>query len=486
MTDEKDPRPSLKLSDLAFASSRRYGGRPQYLGPVYFRPGEPPFVNVCGEKLRVRIFDRPSASGSGTESIVELVDPVPDKLFTEASPELFAALDLMKPGEPQTISAEIPLDTNGDRFAPGSVKTALEEFRGVDLSNGRDRSVSVELPFVQAPPDGARLVEKHDPPFAPGPVEMAEDDLKHQTRTAVERALGSSAGVPGPVVDSFLRGSARPRERYFVPGSDAHREHAVAFPCVSCGTRTDVVAVKCSKCCSRDDVLPDGPWKFDQRVVDAFEDMLRRSIPDYETMRGLVNSLGEAFVEKAPGSTVLDLGCARGEGLVHFVAKFGARNRCLGVDASGPMVEAARRRFAGLPYVEICRRDLRKEFPDAGRNVSLVLLVLTLQFVPVEHRQKILAESFNALRPGGALILVEKLCPRTVEQGVLFGALYDEHKRRAGYSPDQIERKKLSLEGVLVPLTEGDNVGRLEAAGFRGVYPFWRWLNFGGYLARKP
>ena len=30
---------------------------------------------------------------------------------------------------------------------------------------------------------------------------------------------------------------------------------------------------------------PDGKWAFDKNVTDVFTDMLRRSIPDYDTMR---------------------------------------------------------------------------------------------------------------------------------------------------------------------------------------------------------
>lgn len=233
-----------------------------------------------------------------------------------------------------------------------------------------------------------------------------------------------------------------------------------------------------------DRVEPSGPWKFDQEVTDAFEDMLRRSIPQYDVMRAAVNSLGARFVKD--GTDVFDLGCARGEALEPFLRKFGARNRFVGIDASEPMIEAATRRFEGYiraGVVRIERMDLRTEFP-AGRP-SLILLVLTLQFVPLEARQSVLWTCYERLVPGGALLLVEKLGIGDYPLGQAFEETYRDHKRAAGYTDEQIERKRLSLEGVLVPLREEENLGRLRTVGFGQAECFWRWMQFAGFVAVK-
>ena len=37
----------------------------------------------------------------------------------------------------------------------------------------------------------------------------------------------------------------------------------------------------------RDQTRPQGKWAFDGEVARVFDDMLARSIPQYETMRGL-------------------------------------------------------------------------------------------------------------------------------------------------------------------------------------------------------
>ena len=58
-------------------------------------------------------------------------------------------------------------------------------------------------------------------------------------------------------------------------------------------------------------------------------------------------------------------------------------------------------------------------------------------------------------------------------------------KKQNGYTEEQIERKRLSLEGVLVPVTSDWNIDLLKQAGFRQVDIFWKWMNFVGYIAFK-
>ena len=58
-------------------------------------------------------------------------------------------------------------------------------------------------------------------------------------------------------------------------------------------------------------------------------------------------------------------------------------------------------------------------------------------------------------------------------------------KREQGYSAEEIERKRLSLERVLVPMTAKWNEELLRDAGFRQVDCFWRWMNFAGWFAVK-
>ena len=233
-----------------------------------------------------------------------------------------------------------------------------------------------------------------------------------------------------------------------------------------------------------DKVLPQGPWQFDQEVTDVFDDMLRRSIPQYNAMRQATFEVGSRFVR--PGTTIIDMGCSRGESLIPYVSKFGASNDYIGIEVSDPMIEAARENFARHPHgdrVQIQHTDLRHDFPSA--TSSLVLSVLTLQFTPIEYRQRIIRRVFESLASGGAFILVEKILGATAELDEAFVDLFLEIKKQNGYSQGQIDRKRLSLEGVLVPVTARWNEELLREEGFAAVDCFWRHLNFAGWVAVK-
>jgi len=225
-----------------------------------------------------------------------------------------------------------------------------------------------------------------------------------------------------------------------------------------------------------------GSWTFDADVAGAFDDMLERSIPMYATMRSVCFEVGSSFVQ--PKTWVVDLGCSRGEALAPFVDRFGAHNRYLGVEVSDPMIEAARERFSlWSSVVDIKKVDLRSDYPPVSASVALA--VLTLQFVPIEHRGNLVARMHEALLPGGAAIVVEKVLGGSPMVDRLLVDRYRAMKRSNGYTEDEIMRKALALEGILVPVTARWNEELLRAVGFREVECIWRWMNFAAWVAVK-
>ena len=229
---------------------------------------------------------------------------------------------------------------------------------------------------------------------------------------------------------------------------------------------------------------PNGPWQFDTAVTEVFDDMLSRSIPQYENMRDLVFDIGQRFVR--PQLNILDLGCSKGESLVRFIDKFGADNYYTGIEISKPMLEVAKTRFKTHPCsdrINIHDLDLRHTYPDS-QNI-LTLSILTLQFIPVERRLTILKLAYQHTQPGGALILVEKIRGSSKQLDQLMIDRYHEFKLSQGYSKKAIEQKKRSLEGILIPLSATENLQMLHQAGFAEVDCFWRWMNFSGWIAVK-
>lgn len=243
-----------------------------------------------------------------------------------------------------------------------------------------------------------------------------------------------------------------------------------------------------------DQTMPEGKWAFDADVTAAFDDMLQRSIPQYDVMRDAVLSVGAPFVQER--TDVVDIGCSRGESLAPFVDAFWSRrsrdnawrfvNKFVGVEVSQPMLAAARARFADHirnNQVEIVDCDLRARYPDV--RASLTLSVFTLQFIPIECRQHVVQEIYDHTVHGGALVLVEKVLGATARIDKLLVDRYYRMKADNGYSQAAIDRKRLALSGVLVPVTAQWNEELLRQAGFAQIDNVWTWMNFRAWIAIK-
>jgi tRNA (cmo5U34)-methyltransferase len=231
-----------------------------------------------------------------------------------------------------------------------------------------------------------------------------------------------------------------------------------------------------------DKVVPGEKWKFDENVTACFDDMLARSIPDYAVMRKLVTNLSKRFINNA--DRVVDLGASRGEAIAELVNEF-PRTEFLAIEVSNPMAEVLKERFVGSNVV-IDETDLRVSTGAiTARSNSLVLSILTLQFIPMEYRQGIVEAIYKSMPKGGAFILVEKILGNNAVTSSILIEEYHLFKQSNGYSYEDIERKRAALEGVLVPITYGSNMELLKASGFVHVDCFWRHLNFCGFLCIK-
>jgi tRNA (cmo5U34)-methyltransferase len=136
--------------------------------------------------------------------------------------------------------------------------------------------------------------------------------------------------------------------------------------------------------------------------------------------------------------------------------------------------------FQELLPVEVLEADIcQLEFQPA----SVVALNFTLQFIPREQRLELLSRIRRALRPGGALILSEKLRFADAEEHALLTDLHIAFKRANGYSELEIAQKRSAIENVMKPDSLEEHRERLLAAGFSKVIPWFQCLNFASLIA---
>ncbi len=228
-----------------------------------------------------------------------------------------------------------------------------------------------------------------------------------------------------------------------------------------------------------------GTFEFNEPVVRVFDDMLERSVPFYKECQQMVSDLARHFAQK--DSAVYDLGCSTGT-LLRLLVKGTPANlkiRFVGLDNSEAMLKKARGKLKGhLKRCELVAADLESDFELA--DASVVIMNYTLQFIPPKRRAAMLKKIYQGLRPGGGLILIEKVQGESDGLNDLFVERYHAYKHSQGYSKLEIAKKREALEKVLIPLKPGKNRDLLAGAGFRQVDIFFKWFNFAGFLAVKP
>jgi tRNA (cmo5U34)-methyltransferase len=220
-------------------------------------------------------------------------------------------------------------------------------------------------------------------------------------------------------------------------------------------------------------------WTFGSGVAEYFDSHVVRSVPMYAATHALICDLADEFV--AVGSRVYDLGCSTGRLLDLLAEQFGSREpEIVGVDIEPEMVARARLRCSRHPNVSIIDDDI------VGlplEPADLVIAHYTLQFVARHDRPAIVGRVREALSPGGAFLVFEKIRASTEHLDAVLTARYHSWKRAQGFSDDEIDAKAVSLVGVLEPFTSEANWELLTDAGFLEVIPVFRWLNWEGLLA---
>lgn len=230
------------------------------------------------------------------------------------------------------------------------------------------------------------------------------------------------------------------------------------------------------------------PFRFDAAVAEVFPDMLRRSIPGYAASLEAIGSLAARFVTN--GSRCYDLGCSLGAATLAIRQGIRAEGtRIVAVDNSEAMIARCREVIArhseaqpDAPPVEIVLEDIRD---TSIEDASMVVLNYTLQFLDLDERGPLIYRIANGLRPGGLLVLGEKVVDEDLRMEDLLVDLYYEHKRRNEYSALEIARKRTALENVLVPETVSQHRERLQAAGFANIAVWFRYFNFVSIVAIK-
>ena len=218
-------------------------------------------------------------------------------------------------------------------------------------------------------------------------------------------------------------------------------------------------------------------FAFDKGVAAVFADMIRRSVPGYETVVPLTGLIAAKHLPA--GGRCYDLGCSLGDTTRAVLRAAGDRPcEVLAVDDSAAMLEKARA-LAAQDGIDARVRWIRADIRNLGLDrADVVILNYTLQFLPPADRLPLLRKLRAALANTGVLVLSEKLAaPAVLEEWHL------DFKRANGYSELEIAQKRSALENVMRIDSEQAHLERLARAGFADIRVWFRCLNWGSFVA---
>jgi tRNA (cmo5U34)-methyltransferase len=221
-------------------------------------------------------------------------------------------------------------------------------------------------------------------------------------------------------------------------------------------------------------------FAFNKDVVAVFPDMIRRSVPGYETiipMTGLIAArhLGDE-------GTAYDLGCSLGASTLAILQQSkAAKIHVVGIDNSSAMIEEARQQITDSRASFECADLLSTPVQDA----KVVVLNFVAQFLEPQERLALFTRLQAEMHPDGLLIVSEKVRNMDDTMQSVFDETHLNWKRANGYSDLEVSQKRQALENVMKVDTEEMQLQRFQEAGFNVAKKWFRCLNWASFLVYK-
>lgn len=187
---------------------------------------------------------------------------------------------------------------------------------------------------------------------------------------------------------------------------------------------------------------------------------------------------------------MLDLGCGIGDIGAQALRRF-PKASLVALDGAPVMVERSQATLAPLrDRARVVEAALESDWTEAtGDGFDVAMCSEALHHLESEEKQRVFAQTFEVLSPGGVFILNDRISfPEDVWPHYV--ALWDGVRAKAGFDPFPAdltygEYKHQEAEGGDKPDDIEDQMVWLLEAGFEAVECFWRHANKAVWAAFK-
>lgn len=222
-------------------------------------------------------------------------------------------------------------------------------------------------------------------------------------------------------------------------------------------------------------------WSFSNHVASSFDEHVKLSIPMYNEGHELVCYLSDFFMKD--NAVFYEIGCSTGALISKICARHSHKKNVnfIGVDPVPEMLIEAKKR-PNADKIEFVNDSIENVQLD---KCNLVVSYYCLQFVDLSNRAEVCKKIYDALLPGGALIIFEKEMSSDPKINKMISSSYMKFKISSGFTPEEVISKQFSLEGMMKTNTHSENRRMLSQSGFSKVASVMKYGGFNGYLCIK-
>ena len=189
-------------------------------------------------------------------------------------------------------------------------------------------------------------------------------------------------------------------------------------------------------------------WTFETPEIAAgFDDHVREQLPWYDMVTDAVVYIVRNYL--TDDNTVVDVGASTGNMIDKLMPLLLERKAyAVALEKSPTMVDVLKKRFENHHNVSILQEDVR----SSGTEQAQVFVVfLTMMFIPVHERQRVIDRLRANLLKGGVLVVVDKVCDHGGYFATVLKRLGMQLKLQQGAKPEDVLTKEMSLAGVQIP-----------------------------------
>jgi tRNA (cmo5U34)-methyltransferase len=190
-------------------------------------------------------------------------------------------------------------------------------------------------------------------------------------------------------------------------------------------------------------------WTFESKeIASTFDSHVREQLPWYDMATDAVAYIVKNYLRDY--GDIVDIGSSTGNMIDKLMPLIKEREADIyAIDDSTEMVKVLRKKYDNNCSVKISEYDVSE---DGIPSADVYIVFLTMMFLPVVSRERLLDEMRSKVRNGGVIIIVDKVADHNGYFATVLKRLTMHWKLLQGAKPEDVLTKEMSLAGVQIPL----------------------------------